>query len=242
MEARINEITDYSKMLEMAKIEFPKEITESFDSLMGDDDLPEDPSCCERSEIEASESEYEYDEFGFRPLTEEEKEELRKNTNWPDRAEGIEGCMINDEGVIKYPCRNEELAGKEHPVTGVKYEKRIVEIDGYKVEVVMPEFDSEFDAQLPEELCLAKDKEQFKESNKQLYEAIQKDPELAKKFTPEQIEQIKDGIKTGSAPDGYTWHHDAERGKMQLVDSDTHGDSRHTGGKTLWGGGSDYRH
>ena len=106
----------------------------------------------------------------------------------------------------------------------------------------MPAFESEFEAQLPDELCLSKDKEQFKECNKQLYEAIQKDPELAKKFTPEQIEQIEDGMKNGGAPDGYTWHHDAEKGKMQLIDSDMHGDSRHTGGRTLWGGGNDYRY
>lgn len=189
------------------------------------------------NDIEASE----YDEFGFRSLTEEEKQELRENTNWPDKVEGIEGCKINNEGVIRYPCRNKDLAGKENPITGVKYEKRIVEIEGYKVEVVMPEFESVFDAQLPDELCLSKDKEQFKECNKQLYEAIQNDPELAKKFTPEQLEQIKDGMKNGGAPDGYTWHHDAEKGKMQLTDSDTHGDSRHTGGRMLWGGGNDNR-
>ena len=235
---KMNETTDAPKISETENAEVSKEAKENFDSLMGDDDLPEDPSYCKQEYVEASE----YDEFGFRPLTEEEKQELRENTNWPDKAEGIEGCKINDEGVIKYPCRNEELAGKENPITGVKYEKRIVEIDGYKVEVVMPVFDSKFEVQLPDELCLSKDKEQFKECNKQLYEAIQKDPELAKKFTPEQIEQIKDGMKNGGAPDGCTWHHDAEKGKMQLVDSDMHGDSRHTGGRTLWGGGSDCRY
>ncbi len=235
---RMNETTDAPKISEAENTEMSMEAKENFDSLMGDDDLPDDPSYCEQADIEASE----YDEFGFRPLTEEEKQELRENTNWPDKAEGIEGCKINEEGVIKYPCRNEGLAGKENPITGVKYERRIVEIDGYKVEVVMPAFESEFEAQLPDELCLSKDKEQFKECNKQLYEAIQKDPELAKKFTPEQIEQIEDGMKNGGAPDGYTWHHDAEKGKMQLIDSDMHGDSRHTGGRTLWGGGNDYRY
>lgn len=178
---------------------------------------------------------------GFRALTEKEKQELRENTSWPDKAEGIQGCQINKDGVLKYPCRNGELAGTANPITGVEYEKRIVEINGYKVEVVVPKFDSVFDAKLSDKLWEAKDREQFKECNKQLYDAIQKDPELAKKFTSEQIEQIKDGIDCGGAPDGYTWHHDAETGKMQLVDTDMHSDSRHTGGKSLWGGGNGNR-
>ena len=182
-----------------------------------------------------------YDESGFRLLTEEEKQNLRDTTNWPDKPEGIQGCKINDEGVIKYPCRNESYAGTTNPLTGVEYEKKIVDINGNKVEVVTPKFESVFDAELSNDLCEAKDREQFKECNKQLYDAIQNSPELSKKFTSEQIEQIKDGINNGSSPEGYTWHHDVEKGKIQLVDSDVHADSRHTGGKTLWGGGNDNR-
>ena len=45
-----------------------------------------------------------------------------------------------------------------------------------------------------------KNKEQFAECNNQLKEAVEKDPELAKKFTPEQLEQIRNG----DTPDGYT--------------------------------------
>lgn len=181
----------------------------------------------------------EYDEEGFRDLTEEEMQYLREHTNWPDKPEGIQGCKINDEGVIKYPCRRADLAGKVNPESGVEYEKRIVEINGIKVEVVVPKFDSKFDVQLPDELIEAGDAQQFKECNRQLYERIKNDPEFAKNFTEEQIKQIKEGCTNGSvgAPDGYTWHHDAETGKIQLVDSDQHGDSRHTGGKVLWGGG-----
>ncbi len=105
----------------------------------------------------------------------------------------------------------------------------------------MPKFDSAFDVQLPDELCKGKDKAQFQECNRQLYDAIQNDSELVKKFTPDQIDQIKDGMTKGTAPEGYTWHHDAETGKMQLVDSDIHNNSRHTGGKPLWGGGNGNR-
>lgn len=181
----------------------------------------------------------EFDENGFRALSDTEKAELIENTKWSEKA--IDGCRINEDGIIKYPCRNEELAGKTNELTGVKYEKKVIEVYGYKVEVVMPEFDSAFDVQLPEELTEASDREQFKECNKQLADAIKEDTDLADCFSEEQKEQIEEGITKGGAPDGYTWHHDAETGKMQLVDSDLHGDSRHTGGKVIWGGGRESR-
>ena len=185
----------------------------------------------------------EYDEDGFRALTEDEKQFLRDNTSWPDKAEGIQGCKINEHGVIKYPCRRDDLVGKPHPETGIVYEKRIIDVNGIKVEVVQPKFDSVFDAQLPEDMINGTDPQQFKECNQQLLDRIKSDPEFTKQFTDEQIEQIEKGTTNGNigAPDGYVWHHDAETGKMQLVDSDIHGDTRHTGGKVFWGGGNENR-
>jgi len=145
----------------------------------------------------------------------------------------------NDEKIsYEIHTRNESLEGDRHPITGVKFERKTVEdSDGNEVTGVFPEFDSDFDAQLPEDLYEASDKDQFAECNKQLKEAVEKDPELAKEFTPEQLEQIKNG----DTPDGYTWHHNEEKGKMQLVDSDIHAKTGHTGGKTIWGGGNDNR-
>ena len=67
--------------------------------------------------------------------------------------------------------------------------------------------------------------------------AISKDPEVAKKFTNEQLEQIRNG----DTPDGYVWHHNEELGKMQLVKSDILAQTGHTGGRSLWGGGSEFR-
>lgn len=134
--------------------------------------------------------------------------------------------------------RNQDLEGKEHPETGVPYEKKIVKNDaGEDVEVVVPKFESKFDAQLPEDLEKASDKEQINECNKQLKEAVENDPDLKEQFTDEQLEQIMDG----ETPDGYTWHHDAEKGKMQLVDSETHAKTGHTGGRVIWGGGQSNR-
>lgn len=176
---------------------------------------------------------------GFWPPDDSKKAELRGRTPWPDKV--IEACRINEDGVIRYPCRNEHLAGKTNELTGVKYERRIVEAYGYKVEVVVPKFETVFDLKLPDGLIRATDRDQFKECNRQLYNAVKEDSELAKCFNAEQLEQIEEGMAKGGAPDGFTWHHDAETGRMQLVDSDLHGDSRHTGGKAIWGGGSDFR-
>ena len=146
---------------------------------------------------------------------------------------------VNDEKIsYEIHTRNESLEGDRHPITGVPFERKTVEdSDGNEVTGVFPEFDFDFDAQLPEDLYEASDKEQFAECNRQLKEAVEKDPELAKRFTPEQLEQIKNG----DTPDGYTWHHNEEKGKMQLVDSDIHAKTGHTGGKTIWGGGNENR-
>lgn len=133
--------------------------------------------------------------------------------------------------------RNEILEGDRHPITGVPFERKTIETPDGKVEGVFPEFESQFDAQLPSDLYEASDAKQFRECNNQLKEAVQNNPELAKKFTKEQLEQIMNG----DTPDGYVWHHDAELGKMQLVDFETHANTGHTGGRTVWGGGSENR-
>lgn len=139
---------------------------------------------------------------------------------------------------IRYTTRNEGLEGKTHPETGVPFERKIVEnSNGELVEVVVPKFESKFDVQLSENLYEASDKKQFDECNRQLKEAVEKNKDLRDQFTEEQLEQIEEG----DTPDGYVWHHDAEKGKMQLVDEEQHRKTGHTGGKNIWGGGSENR-
>ena len=62
---------------------------------------------------------------------------------------------------------------------------------------------------------------------------IETNKELRDKFDDEQLDQIQHD----ETPDGYTWHHDVEAGKMQLVDTETHQKTGHTGGRSIWGGG-----
>lgn len=135
--------------------------------------------------------------------------------------------------------KNQGLENDVHPITGVPFERRTVRLpDGEWVSGVFPRFKSVFDAKISQDKYQETDKKQFKECNKQILEAIAKDPQLKKKFSKEQIEQIEEGVKDGSAPEGYVWHHDAEAGTIQLVDAEVHSKVGHTGGRCLWGGGS----
>ena len=138
--------------------------------------------------------------------------------------------------------RNETLENDMHPITGVRFERQVVELrDGEKIEGVFPKFESIFDAKIPENLYLQPDRVQFRECNRQLTQELEKNSELKKMFSEEQLEQIRDGVYDGTAPDGYVWHHDAEAGKLQLVDFETHSRTGHTGGRSLCGGGSNSR-
>ncbi|MGL6107313.1 HNH endonuclease [Romboutsia sp.] len=145
---------------------------------------------------------------------------------------------IKEDEVTKIKCVNEDLEGKQHPESGVKYERKVVDDgEGNKVEGVFPQFESEFEATLDKDELKSSDIVQFNRANKQLKEAVAANPELASKFTPQQLQMIEKGMK----PKGFTWHHSEEVGKLQLVDSKIHAITGHTGGQKVWGGGSENR-
>jgi len=148
-----------------------------------------------------------------------------------DENNGIEK-EVDDSKKIK--TINEGLEGKKHPVTEVPYEKDTLP-DGR--EGVFPVFDPIVEVQLSEEEYLETDNEQFKSSNKSLKEQIENNPDLKAEFSKEQLEQIENG----RTPSGYTWHHHQQDGKMQLISTEVHDKSAHTGGKALWGGGKENR-
>lgn len=176
------------------------------------------------------------------PATEsQEVFETQESVDSAELVETQEGAPVAEQSTpteYNLITRNQSLEGDVHPVTGVPFEqKTVIDAEGNKVTGVFPKFESGFDAQLPEDMLKASDKEQFAECNKQLGDAVSKDPATAKKFTGEQCEQIANG----DTPDGYTWHHNEERGKMQLVETDVHAQTGHTGGRSIWGGGSEFR-
>ena len=145
----------------------------------------------------------------------------------------MQGLVIDENGRIR--AINSDLKGKRHSETGVPFVEKKVKTDtGQECTGVFPVFESVLDVQLPEDMQKESDKKQFAECNRQLKEKVLADPEFAKQFTEEQLEQSMNG----DTPDGYTWHHNEETGKMQLVDAEIHARTGHTGGRAIWGGGS----
>ncbi len=133
---------------------------------------------------------------------------------------------------------NENLKGTTYPGTNVEYKSRTFTLNGEKVEGVFPRFDPVFETRLPRPFWTASDNQQFSLCTKNLQARIERDPSFASKFNPRQLEQIKAGEPRIS---GYTWHHSEIPGRMQLVKSTDHITCRHTGGRSIWGGGQDYR-
>lgn len=168
----------------------------------------------------------------FHLLTEKEKKELKEKTGMTDA--NIEKCTVNNEGLIKLKCINEEYAGKTHPETGLPYVEKVIDINGVKIQVVVPEFPSVIDVVLPDELKMVSQSEQFRYLNNWLRDEIKTNPELRAQFTQTQIAMIEKGLK----PKGFTWHHNEECCKMQLVKFETHEGTRHTGGNSIWSSGN----
>lgn len=141
-------------------------------------------------------------------------------------------CSIDQNGVYHLGSRNQALDGKRHPETGIPFERKTLEIDGVKIEGVFPVFESVVQYQFPEIMRKADEHDQFMYLDDELRRGIQSDPALRAKFTPEEIKMIE----RGKRPDGYTWHHSEECGRMELVLTEIHAKTGHTGGDSIWCG------
>lgn len=164
-------------------------------------------------------------------LSDEQVQDICQKTGWSeDKVRTY--CRIKDDGTILYKTTRSDLEGKTADC-GVTYVRKTIEINGVKIDGVFPVFDSAFDTKLdPEDY---QNPQYAKICNRKLKEAVENDPSLAEKFTPEQLQDIKEG----RTPRGYVWHHSEEPGKMQLVKRADHdrtiGGAAHTGGNALWG-------
>ena len=107
------------------------------------------------------------------------------------------------------------------------------------LEATYPDFSENcrLETHLPDDQYKANDYQHFKYCNEQLSQAYENGSLNIEQFTDRQLEQIRNGDK----PEGYTWHHHEEPGRMQLVDSEIHAKTPHTGGRSLWGGGGEAR-
>lgn len=136
--------------------------------------------------------------------------------------------------AVRVKCRNERLDGQNHPVTGVRFVRKQIKIAGKQLQVVVPQFESHYDAQLPEDMLTLPNPQQFREANRQLLNEIANNPELRAKFNQKQLADLA----RLQNPEGYSWHHAEETGKLQLVDSKIHEKTGHTGGRRFWGRGT----
>ena len=136
--------------------------------------------------------------------------------------------------------RNDHLNGLEHAETGVPFMEKNIELpNGEVITGSFPVFDSKFSVVLVEEMYLESDHTQFTIANETLYQSIQENPDLAKELGLSQYDvQV---VANGTTPEGYVWHHSEQPGVLQLVNEETHQNTGHTGGRELWGGGSEYR-
>ncbi|WP_419886070.1 HNH endonuclease [Paenibacillus sp. B-A-8] len=170
------------------------------------------------------------------------KEGLSKvSSDVPGFAKDLKPSSITSFDEANEPLylktRNEGLAGECHPETNIPFqEKNIQTLEG-TFTGVFPEFPVTYEMELDESLYLESDGKQFKSATQSLSEAISSDPDLKTKFDERQIEQINNG----KVPEGYVWHHNEEPGVMQLVERSLHETTAHTGGRVIWGGGSDNR-
>lgn len=76
---------------------------------------------------------------------------------------------------------------------------------------------------------------QYRECNRQFKRQVENNAALRGNFSDEQLALIQ----KGRTPKGLVWHHEAEKGKIKLINRDVHKQTKHTGGRCIWGRVSD---
>lgn len=210
-----------------SKTSIPKEIGSDAKELPKFKDAGESKAG-ENTEIPKEIGGKETERFG---LSQEVKDKLAAG----GMSEGIiKECVQDKNGLVYLKDKQVRLDSAEKSKLAVPYIQKKLDVNGVSVIGNFPVFNSKFECVLPEGKIVATDFIQMKECTIQLQEAIKNNPKLAKKFTPQQLEQIRRGNPKIS---GYTWHHSEEKGKMQLVDAGQHSENKHIGGNAIWGAG-----
>lgn len=131
---------------------------------------------------------------------------------------------------------NAGYEGDVHPVSGVPFDRAEIHYNDQIISEVFPVFPETFTAQISEAHYLNNDQMHFQEANAQFAAAIQSNFALASELGLSDMDL--GNLQQGVTPQGYTWHHHEQPGQLQLVDSELHGQTAHTGGRFIWGGGS----
>ena len=99
-----------------------------------------------------------------------------------------------------------------------------------------PQFDSEVDVTLDSsDLGANSNNTDFGNANDKVLEGIDNGDINIDDLPPDVQDFYDNAPVPNRAPDGYTWHHHQDTGRMQLVPDGTHGDYPHTGGASIWG-------
>ncbi len=144
---------------------------------------------------------------------------------------------LKAQNIVTINMRFEGLIHAESQVPYLR--KSVLDANDKQINGVFPDFKHyrQFEVKLPDNLLQESDKNQFDYCNQKLKESYDKGNIDTDKYTERQIDQIKNGDK----PEGFTWHHNESKGRMELVPTSIHESARHTGGKCIWGGGKEAR-
>lgn len=124
---------------------------------------------------------------------------------------------------------NYHLRNKKHPKTKVEYNKygypKFNKID--TCDMRLSWYEINFDKFQSDSSIRSK---HFSICSKKLYKKTLKNPALKSNFTKHQLRQLR----LGKTPDNYTWHHEPKKNILTLVDRQTHADTAHSGGFSIY--------
>lgn len=144
---------------------------------------------------------------------------------------GMETVRVNSSVKVDVPENltviNARYAGDIHP-TGVPFNEQ-----GF------PVFDTDFTVKIDDMFYQSSDEVQFMIGNDLLYEATQSNPNITNSLGLDDLDL--DDLSKGFTPDNFTWHHNQNTGILELVNRRIHSSTGHTGGRAIWGGGSEFR-
>ena len=147
--------------------------------------------------------------------------------------------FIDGGDVVYAESLNDSYEDQSHPVTGVPFERTEIHYAGETISGVYPVFETDFTANLQASEYTLSDTAHEKIANMQLYDAIQLNPSLQSEL---QLDHAQvEALVMNETPNGYTWHHHEQPGQLQFVESSVHNNTAHTGGRFIWGGGTEAR-
>lgn len=171
----------------------------------------------------------------------------------------IPGKFIEPEDILKFKDASRKVkisdsgkviiqygknAGKEKNIILSKNANKTEVRNGIKLKRDrngFPIFNSKFDTYVPDELLGNQDAgSHFKYANEKMRKLLMSSDGIDKELglTKEQVEFFMKDPSLKSSPDGLTWHHHQDTGRMQLVETIEHeAFVPHTGGMSIWGGG-----